>query len=95
MKAELLVHDKVKDGHGGIIEVKIWLVPESTDKPHGYKYSLVYIRHGRRVLGYDNAEGKGDHRHYGNKAMPYKFTNVKKLFEDFYKDLKEVMSHES
>ena len=95
MKAELLIHDKGKDRHGGIIEVKIWLVPKSADRPQGYKYSLVYIKHGKRILGYDNAEGKGDHRHYNDKEMPYKFTSVKKLFEDFYGDLKEVSSHES
>ena len=35
------------------------------------------------TYGYDNAEGKGDHRHYGNKEMPYKLTSVKKLIEDF------------
>ena len=53
------------------------------------------MRDGKRVIGYDNAEGKGDHRHYNDKEMPYKFTSVKKLFEDFYRDLKEVSSHES
>ena len=53
------------------------------------------MRDGKRVIGYDNAEGKGDHRHYNDKEMPYKFTSVKKLFEDFYGDLKEVSSHES
>lgn len=93
--AELLIHDKVEDKHGGIIETKIWSVPKSPAKPHGYKYSLVYIRHGRRVVGYDNAEGKGDHRHYDDQAMPYKFQGIDKLFEDFYKDLKEVMNDES
>lgn len=95
MKAELLIHDKVKDRHGGIVEVKVWAVTKTADKPHGYKYSLVYIKHNKRILGYDNAEGKGDHRHYGDKEMPYKFTSIKKLFEDFYRELKEVTSHES
>lgn len=94
MEAELLIHDKVKDSHGGIIEVKIWMVTESREKPHGYKYSLVYIKHGRRILGYDNAEGKGDHRHYGDKEMPYRLTSIKKLFEDFNRDLREVMKDE-
>lgn len=28
MDAELLIHDKVKDSHGGIIEVKIWMVTD-------------------------------------------------------------------
>ena len=94
-EVELLIHDKVKDRYGGIVEIKIWLVPKSTDKPYGYKYSLVYIKHGKRILGYDNAEGKGDHRHYGNEETHYKFTNVKKLFDDFYRDLREVKNYES
>jgi hypothetical protein len=37
MKAELLIHDKVKNKYGGIIEVKVWSVSKSADKPHGYK----------------------------------------------------------
>ncbi|MBI3631265.1 MAG: hypothetical protein HY279_02565 [Nitrospinae bacterium] len=90
MKAEILIHDKVKDKHGGIIEVKVWLIPKTIDKPHGYKYSLVYIKHDKRILGYDNAEGKGDHRHYGDRENQYNFISIKKLFEDFYTDLKEV-----
>jgi len=48
MSAELLIHDKVKDSHGGIVEIKIWSVPKSKDRPHGYRFSLVYIKHGKR-----------------------------------------------
>ncbi|MBI3593034.1 MAG: hypothetical protein HY099_06110 [Nitrospirae bacterium] len=95
MNTELLIHDKVEDKYGGIVEVRVWSVPKSADKPHGYKYSLVYIRHGKRILGYDNAERKGDHRHYGDKEMPYKFKGIDKLFEDFYRDLSGVMNNES
>lgn len=95
MKAELLIHDKIEDKHGGIVEVKVWSIPKTADRPHGFKYSLVYIKNGERVIGYDNAEGKGDHRHYGDKEMPYKFRGIDKLFEDFYKDLREVISNES
>ncbi|MBI4689259.1 MAG: hypothetical protein HY754_03175 [Nitrospirae bacterium] len=94
MKAEPLIHDKVEDRHGGIVEVKVWAVPKSKDKPYGYKYSLVYIKHDRRVLGYDNAEGKGDHRHYRGKEMPYGFEGIDKLLKDFYRDVREVMKDE-
>jgi hypothetical protein len=95
MTAELVLHDKVKDKYGGIVEVKIWSVPKTRDKAHGYKYSLVYIVKGKRIIGYDNAEGKGDHRHYYGKEMPYEFSSIKKLFEDFHRDLKEVRKHEN
>lgn len=63
MEARLIRHTKVYDEFGNIIEIKMWKVDPSQDKPHGYKYSLVYIVKGKRQIGYDNAEGKGDHRH--------------------------------
>jgi hypothetical protein len=95
MEAELIIHDKVEDKYGGIVEVKIWAVPKTTNKPHGFKYSLGYIKNGIRVIGYDNAESKGDHRHDRNKETPYKFRGIDKLFKDFYKDLREVRGDES
>jgi len=90
MKAELLYHNKKVESNGDIIEIKIWKVPVTEDKPFGVKYSLVFIRGSKRVIGYDNAERKGDHKHIGDKVFPYKFTTVKKLFKDFYKDLGEA-----
>ena len=90
MKAELLYHGKKVEPNGDTIEIKIWKVPVTEDMPFGVKYSLVFIRGGKRILGYDNAERKGDHKHIRDKEFPYKFTTVKKLFEDFYKDLEEV-----
>lgn len=59
----------------------------STDKPHGYKYSLVYVVENTRVIGNDNAEGKGDHRHIRGKTKLYKFVSLKKLANDFYRDI--------
>lgn len=89
MKTELVFHQKVNDEKGGTVEIKIWKLPESSlDKPHRYRYSLVYILNGRRVIGYDNGERKGDHRHYETKEEPYRFENIEKLFEDFYQDIK-------
>jgi len=41
---------------------------------------------GERVIGYDNAEGRGDHRHRGGKEQPYKFQGVEKLWHDFTAD---------
>ncbi len=95
MKGKLVRHIKVREDTGNITEVKMWRVNPSFDKPHGYKYSLVYIVKGKRVIGYDNAEGKGDHRHYGDKEEVYTFKSVDELFEDFYNDIKRVKKHES
>ncbi|MFX0142140.1 MAG: DUF6516 family protein [Candidatus Hodarchaeota archaeon] len=53
-----------------MLETKIWMVKKSQRFPIGYKYSLIYIKNGERVIGYDNAEGKGDHRHFCNNEEP-------------------------
>lgn len=43
MTVDLLFYRKNIEPKGDIIEMKIWQVPHSKDKPHGLKYSLVYI----------------------------------------------------
>ena len=97
MKARLIYHVKAIATDGDITEIKIWQVPKSKDKPHGMKYSFAYIRESKRLVGYDNAEGKGDHKHVADREMPYKFKNVDQLFADFYQDIMELRrkNHES
>ena len=89
MKAELVVHQKITDERGNTIEIKIWqLLRANADKPHGLRYSLAYIVDGKRVVGYDNGEGKGDHRHYRGKEEHYHFVDIDRLFDDFYADIR-------
>jgi hypothetical protein len=76
MKVKLIIHNKAIDEYGNMVEVKLWQTESSVDKPHGYKYSLVYIENGKRVIGYDNAERQGDHRHYGQTTESYHFTGI-------------------
>lgn len=90
MDAELIFYRKNIEPDGDIVEMKIWHVPHSKDKAHGLKYSLVYIREGKRIAGYDNAEGKGDHKHYKGREYPYRFIDVDTLIEDFYSDVEKV-----
>jgi len=87
VKSELIIHNKVIDEHGNTVEIKLWAVEKSSDKPHGYKYSLVYIADTKRVIGYDNAEQKGDHRHFGDRTEPYAFAGINQLIRDFYVDI--------
>ena len=89
MKTRLIRHTKIYDEYGNIVEIKLWNVAPSPDKPHGYKYSLVYIVNGKRVVGYDNAERKGDHRHEGDAVRPYSFRGLRRLAKDFLKDIEE------
>jgi hypothetical protein len=87
MGAESVFHEKRYFTDSSFQEVKIWKVPKSEDKPHGLKYSFAYIVNDERVIGYDNAERKGDHRHYKGKEYPYKFQGLDKLWNDFKKDI--------
>jgi len=85
---ELIKHEKITDELGNTVEIKMWKIPQSGKRnQQTFKYSLVYIVNGKRVIGYDNAERKGDHRHYGNKEEPYEFISLKKLAEDFNSDI--------
>lgn len=90
MKAVLIHQFKQAYGNGRI-EGVIWRVPEPVPPAqHGYKYRLVYVLNGARVVGYDNERGKGDHRHIGRKEMPYRFVDVPTLLKDFLKDVEEA-----
>ena len=81
---------KIADEAGNTIEIKMWVVPKTVYKPYGFKYSLVYIVNNKRILGYDNAEGKGDRRHYKKREEPYLFVSLEKLAEDFYRDVEQI-----
>jgi hypothetical protein len=87
-KAELFIHEKFPDDRGNIAEVKIWIVPVSSDHPYGYKYSLVFIYRGKRVIGFDNERGKGDHMHIGDTESSYHFESIDRLLSDYKQAVK-------
>lgn len=89
MKARLVI--KLKElRHGGIVEIVIWQLPHpDEDRPHGFKYRMVFIRKGMRIVGYDNERGKGDHRHIQGREKHYTFTNLSTLLNDFWRDVKD------
>jgi hypothetical protein len=84
MKAELIYRLKDILPNGDIIEIVIWKVPNPVvPSEHYFKYSLVYIVDGLRIVGFDNERGKGDHCHLDGFETSYQFTDVEKLIEDF------------
>lgn len=92
-RARLVLHEKQVEEDGSIIELKIWSVPSGSSHTHEVKYSLVYIRGGERVIGYDNAHGY-DHRHYPGEPEPYRFKNIQTLLRDFRRDLNRIKQEE-
>lgn len=88
-KAELVIHRRVVEPDGSLVEIRVWQTPKTLRQPHGFKYSLVYIVGGHRVLGYDNAHGY-DHRHIRNEGYSYTFSSPSTLVEDFLLDLEAI-----
>ena len=90
MSAQLITRFKDITAEGAILEVVIWKVPKPVPPTdHGYKYSAVFVVNGRRIVGFDNERGKGDHCRQGDHChldgieVPYAFTGVDQLIEDF------------
>jgi hypothetical protein len=76
---------------GGLIELVVWAVPKPVPpSDHGFKYRLVFVRDGGRVVGYDNERGKGDHRHIGQAEKRYRFVDVPTLLADFMRDVEAL-----
>ena len=84
VRAQLITRFKDVTADGAILEVVIWKVPKPVPPTdHGYKYSTVYVVDGVRIVGFDNERGKGDHCHLDGIEVPYAFTGVDQLIEDF------------
>lgn len=91
MKATRAFYDRGEYPDGAIVEMTIWLVPKPVSGcTHPFKYSLFYGYHGKRVAGYDNERGKGDHRHFEEREEPYSFSTVEALIADFLSDVRRV-----
>ena len=88
MQARLIFRNKKRLASGAIVEEVVWKLPyPESDRPHGYKYRLAYVRAGKRVVGYDNERGKGDHRHRRGREERYRFISLDRLLADFRADV--------
>ena len=88
MKAVEIFREKVVLSATELVEIVIWQVPTPVPpSDHDFKYRLVYVREGQRVVGYDNERGKGDHRHIHGQELPYTFSTIDRLLADFSADV--------
>jgi hypothetical protein len=91
MKATPLTRERVVYPDGGLVEMVVWRVPEPVPPTmHGFKYRLAYIVKGKRVLGYDNERGKGDHRHLADREEPFLFQTIDDLLERFVSEVEAM-----
>lgn len=90
MKATKVTEHRSVAQDGSIIQFIIWKVPKPVPPTdHGFKYRMVFIRDGERVVGFDNERGKGDHMHLDGKEYPYSFTSIARLIEDFLSEVEK------
>ena len=91
MKATRAYYDLAEYPDGAIAEMSIWRVLKPVaGSTHPFKYSLFYGYPGRRVVGYDNERGKGDHRHIEGKERRYAFSTIETLMADFLSDVRKA-----
>jgi len=96
IKAQLVIRDRVVFDDGAIQEIVIWQVPSPVhSSDHVFKYSLFYGYPGRRLVGYDNERGKGDHKHIDGKEAPYTFSSIEKLIDYFMADIDAIRGEET
>jgi len=93
MEAIKIIEHKSVEPDGSIIQFVVWRVPTPVPPTtHGFKYRMVYIRDGKRIVGFDNERGKGDHMHLDGKEYPYQFITVKNLIQDFRLEVRKRRS---
>jgi hypothetical protein len=90
MMAELVIRERYQYPDGDLAELVVWRVPEPVPPTtHGFKYRFAYISGGRRVLGYDNERGRGDHRHVGETEEAFAFSSVDELLARFVAEIED------
>lgn len=88
MEAELLLRKREGVSEEAFVETVVWRVPNAVHgSAHSIKYRLALVSEGTCVLRYDNEAGKGDHKHVGDREVPYHFIDLETLQTDFWKDV--------
>lgn len=91
MKAELLIRERIVYPDDALVEMVVWRLPTTTPPSrHHFKYRLVYVEGGGRVLGYDNERGKGDHRHFGDREELFVFTSIERVLAQFSSEVEAI-----
>lgn len=86
-EARLVLRTKTA-AHRGVVEMVVWRLPTPVPpSQHSFKYRLDFVRDGRRIVGYGNERGKGDHKHLREQESVYAFANIETLISDFLADV--------
>jgi Family of unknown function (DUF6516) len=91
MKARLRYRERIIYSPTEKVEMVAWQLPEPIPPSlHSFKYRLVYIVDGIRILGYDNERGKGDHRHYFDDEQSITFVSIETTLQAFLTEVETL-----
>ena len=91
-----MIRERIVFADGNLVEMVVWRVPRPVPPSrHSFKYRLVYIVAGKRMLGYDNERGKGDHRHIFGAEESIEFFSIDDLLKRFVAEVEAMRNEES
>lgn len=76
-------------GKNNFIEVVAWKIPKSKFYPEGVKYSFTFVHDNKRMIGSDNFNNEGHHKHYLNKKESCRFKSLEETANQFFKLVEE------
>src|SRR4029079_5519690 len=90
----------IDEAHGLWVKFEARKIRQTTDRPHGIKYSLtLHDRKNERMMGFDNAhsvdeDNTFDHWHSDktDTGRQYKYVNTGKLMEDFWRAVDKFLN---
>lgn len=86
--AELLIDEIREIAFDEKIDITVWKIKSDKNHPHGLKYSFNYrIWNGIEwieLIRYDNAHGKGDHKHVFGKIEQIEFESIGSINDEIY-----------
>lgn len=86
--ARLLLRERRILGEDRFAEIVVWQLPRPlAASRHPFKYRLAFVVDGVCVLRFDNETGKGDHKHVGEREVPYAFSGLNRLIADFWDEV--------
>lgn len=70
---------------GSYARIRLWVLVGNIDNVPAQVMTRFKdaTANGARIVGFDNERGKGDHCHLDGVEVPYVFTGVAPLIEDF------------
>ena len=91
VKAKSIINSKELRVDGVIVHMVVCQVQQPLKgSNHDFKYRLYCGRRGKCLVRYDNEDGKGDHRHYGDREETYPYISLEQLILDFLDDVKRL-----